>query len=76
LNGPASSDRCSYWQDSYKKTPQFSFVIIQGVAKLYYYKQKELFKWATKIARRYMGMKKHGAIIVTSRKEIFDMNIT
>ena len=37
------------------QTPQFSFVIIQGVAKIYYYKQKELFKWATKIARRYVG---------------------
>jgi PPOX class probable F420-dependent enzyme len=35
--------------------PQFSFVIIQGIAKIYYYKQKELFKWAAKIARRYMG---------------------
>jgi PPOX class probable F420-dependent enzyme len=37
------------------QTPQFSFVIIQGIAKIYYYKQKELFRWATKIARRYMG---------------------
>lgn len=37
------------------QTPQFSFVIIQGIAKIYYYEQKELFKWAAKIARRYMG---------------------
>lgn len=37
------------------QTPQFSFVIIQGIAEIYYYKQKELFKWAAKIARRYMG---------------------
>jgi len=37
------------------QTPQFSFVIIQGIAKIYYYKQKELLKWAAKMARRYMG---------------------
>jgi hypothetical protein len=59
------------WEDA-----AISFVIIQGVAIIYYYKQKELFKCATKIARRYMGMQKHDAIIVTSRKEIFDMSIT
>ena len=35
--------------------PQFSFVTIHGTAKIYHYKQSELFKWATKIARRYMG---------------------
>lgn len=35
--------------------PQFSFVTILGIAKIYHHKQYELFKWATKIARRYMG---------------------
>ena len=28
---------------------------IHGTAKIYHYKQNELFKWATKIARRYVG---------------------
>jgi hypothetical protein len=37
------------------QTPQFSFVIINGTAKIFRYKQNELFKWAAKIARRYMG---------------------
>jgi PPOX class probable F420-dependent enzyme len=37
------------------QTPQFSFVTIFGRAKIYHLKQNELFKWATKIARRYMG---------------------
>ena len=37
------------------QTPQFSFVIIQGNARIYHYKQNELYKWTTKIARRYVG---------------------
>jgi len=37
------------------QTPQFSFVTIFGRAKIYHIKQNELFKWATKIAKRYMG---------------------
>lgn len=37
------------------QTPQFSFVTIHGTAKIYHHKQNKLFKWATKIARRYMG---------------------
>jgi PPOX class probable F420-dependent enzyme len=37
------------------QVPPFSFITIQGTAKIYYYKQDELFKWATKIAQRYMG---------------------
>lgn len=37
------------------QTPQFSFVTIFSRAKIYHLKQNELFKWATKIARRYMG---------------------
>jgi len=37
------------------QTPQFSFVTIFGRAKIYHIKQNELFKWATKIAERYMG---------------------
>jgi hypothetical protein len=49
---------------------------MHGIAKIYYYKQKELFKWATNIARRYIGTQKHDKIIITSRKEIIDMNIT
>ena len=35
--------------------PLFSFVTIFGTAKIYPYKQKEVLKWATKIAERYMG---------------------
>jgi PPOX class probable F420-dependent enzyme len=37
------------------QTPQFSFVTIHGTAKIVRQKYNELFKWATKIARRYMG---------------------
>ena len=40
------------------QTPPFSFVTIHGTAKLYPYRQKEVLKWATRIAKRYMG-KKH-----------------
>ena len=35
--------------------PPFSFITIFGTAKIYPYKQKEVLKWATKIAERYMG---------------------
>jgi PPOX class probable F420-dependent enzyme len=35
--------------------PPFSFVTIFGTAKIYPYKQKEVLKWATEIAERYMG---------------------
>jgi PPOX class probable F420-dependent enzyme len=35
--------------------PPFSFVIIFGTAKIHPYKQKEVLRWATKIAERYMG---------------------
>lgn len=35
--------------------PPFSFVIVYGTAKIYHYRQNELFRFATKIARRYMG---------------------
>ncbi|MGH9978508.1 MAG: PPOX class F420-dependent oxidoreductase [Nitrososphaeraceae archaeon] len=38
------------------QTPQYSFVTISGTAKIFRYKHNELLKWATKIARRYMGM--------------------
>jgi PPOX class probable F420-dependent enzyme len=37
--------------------PPFSFVTIFGTAKIYPYNQKEVLKWATKIAERYMGKK-------------------
>jgi PPOX class probable F420-dependent enzyme len=37
--------------------PPFSFVSICGNAKLIPYRQKEVLKWATKIAERYMGKK-------------------
>jgi PPOX class probable F420-dependent enzyme len=37
--------------------PPFSFVTIFGVAKIHPYKYKEVLKWATKIAERYMGKK-------------------
>ena len=37
------------------QVPPFSFVTIFGTAKIYSYKQKEVFKWAKKIAKRYVG---------------------
>jgi PPOX class probable F420-dependent enzyme len=42
------------------QTPPFSFVIIEGDAKIFPYKHNEVLKWATKIAERYMGKKKAG----------------
>ena len=39
------------------QTPPYSFVSICGNAKLIPYRQKEVLKWATKIAERYMGRK-------------------
>ena len=39
------------------QTPPFSFVSICGNAKLIPYRQKEVLKWATKIAECYMGKK-------------------
>jgi PPOX class probable F420-dependent enzyme len=35
--------------------PCFSFVTIFGTAKIHTYNQKEVLKWATKIAERYLG---------------------
>jgi PPOX class probable F420-dependent enzyme len=40
------------------QTPPFSFVVVYGTAKIYHYKQRELFRFATKIAQRYMGKEK------------------
>jgi hypothetical protein len=37
------------------QTRPFSFVSIRGIVKLIPYRQKEILKWATKIAERYMG---------------------
>jgi PPOX class probable F420-dependent enzyme len=37
------------------QTPPFSFVTVYGIAKIQRCKQNELFRFATKIARRYMG---------------------
>jgi PPOX class probable F420-dependent enzyme len=37
------------------QTPPFSFVMMYGTARIYHYKQNKIFKWATKIAQRYMG---------------------
>src|SRR5918911_4224105 len=37
------------------QTPPFSFVTVYGTAEIKHYKQNELFKWATKIAQRYIG---------------------
>ena len=37
------------------QTPPFSFVIVYGTAKIHHYRHNELFRFATKIARRYMG---------------------
>jgi PPOX class probable F420-dependent enzyme len=47
------NDRVSICVDD--QTPPFSFVTVYGTAKLHYYKQDELLKWAIKIAHRYMG---------------------
>jgi PPOX class probable F420-dependent enzyme len=44
------------------QTPPFSFVTINGIAKLHPYKEQEVLKWATKIAERYMGKKKAKSI--------------
>jgi PPOX class probable F420-dependent enzyme len=35
--------------------PPFSFVIVNGIARIHQCKQNELFRFATKIAQRYMG---------------------
>ena len=35
--------------------PPFSFVVVYGTAKIHHYKHRELFRFATKIAQRYMG---------------------
>ena len=35
--------------------PPFSFVVVYGTAKIHHYKQDELFRFASKIAQRYMG---------------------
>jgi PPOX class probable F420-dependent enzyme len=37
------------------QTPPFSFVIVYGTAKIHHCTQNELFKFATKIAQRYVG---------------------
>jgi PPOX class probable F420-dependent enzyme len=37
--------------------PPFSFITIYGTAKIYPYRQKQVLKWATRIAERYMGKK-------------------
>ena len=39
------------------QTRPFSFVTIFGSAKIHIHKHKEILKWATKIAERYMGKK-------------------
>ena len=48
-------DRVSICVDD--QSPPFTFVSIQGNARILPYKQKEILKWATKIAERYMGKK-------------------
>lgn len=40
------------------QTPPFSFVVVYGTAKIHRYKQRELFRFATRIAQRYMGREK------------------
>jgi hypothetical protein len=37
------------------QTPLFSFVTVFGIARIYHYNQTKLFKWATRIAERYMS---------------------
>ena len=40
------------------QTPLFSFITVFGIAKILPYKRREVLKWATKIAERYMGKSK------------------
>jgi len=40
------------------QTPLFSFVTVFGVAKILPYKHREVLRWATKIAGRYVGKSK------------------
>lgn len=40
------------------QTPLFSFVTIFGTAKIIPYEQRQVLRWATKIAERYMGKSK------------------
>jgi PPOX class probable F420-dependent enzyme len=44
------------------QTPPFSFVTINGTAKIHPYKEQEVLKWATRIAERYMGKKRAKSI--------------
>jgi PPOX class probable F420-dependent enzyme len=37
------------------QTPPFSYVVIYGIARIQHCQQTELFRFATKIAQRYMG---------------------
>jgi PPOX class probable F420-dependent enzyme len=37
------------------QTPPFTFVIVYGIAKIHHYRQNDLFGFASKIARRYVG---------------------
>ena len=39
------------------QTPPFSFITVLGSAKIHPYKQQDVLKWATRIAKRYMGEK-------------------
>jgi PPOX class probable F420-dependent enzyme len=39
------------------QTPPFSFVTVLGNAKIHPYKEQDVLKWATRIAKRYMGEK-------------------
>jgi PPOX class probable F420-dependent enzyme len=52
-NNIRRNNRVSICIDDQK--PLFSFVTIFGTAKIHSYNQKEVLKWATKIAERYMG---------------------
>ena len=54
-NNIRQNDRVSICIDD--QIPPFSFVIIFGTAKIYPYNQKEVLKWAIKIAERYMSKK-------------------
>jgi general stress protein 26 len=49
------------------QTPPFSFVTVFGIAKMYHYNQAKLFKWATRIAERYMGKDKAEAPLARTK---------
>src|SRR5215211_3166720 len=55
MHGTFTGKLATVKEDGGSHVVPISFVTIFGTAKIYPYKQKEVLKWATKIAERYMG---------------------